>query len=122
MIPKEAVNSAVDNGVVFTCAMCTHFWMARGLGLDECRTLTRGPCAGPLKGMGYPYYQGALEGNLHSVCFICGGQPNGVLKTREGVMVGVCEKHREALFDFSGEVNGRPKTADSLEVEERQDG
>ena len=34
-------------------------------------------------------------------------------------MIGVCNKHKDALFDFSGEIDGRPDTADGLKVEEK---
>ena len=77
------------------------------------------PCAGPLRGMSYPHYDGILNDNLHSVCFVCGDQAQGVLRTKDGVMVGVCNKHKEALFDFSGSEDGRPDTADNLKVEEK---
>lgn len=118
MIPVELVKKATDSGVVFTCAMCLNFWRGQANGLSECRSLLPSPCAGPLRGMGYPHYDGELKGNLHAVCFVCGEQANGVLKTKDGVMVGVCDKHKDALFDFSGPVDGRPDSADDLEVEE----
>lgn len=118
MIPAELVKHALKNQVVFTCAMCKNFWKAQSLGLNECGKLLPSRCAGPLKGLAYPHYDGELKNNLHSACFVCGSQPNGVLRVKSGEMIGVCEKHKEALFDFSGAVDGRPDTADKLKVEE----
>lgn len=119
MIPAELVNRAVKSGVVFTCAMCKNFWRSQALGLEECRKLIPGPCAGPLKGLAYPYYDGDLKNCHHSVCFVCGSKADGVLKVKTGEMIGVCNKHKDALFDFSGEIDGRPDTADGLKVEEK---
>jgi len=119
MIPAELVKRATSSGVLFTCAMCKNFWRARSQGLDECRTITGKNCAGPLRGLSYPEYDGELKNHLHTVCFVCGAKPDGVLKTKDGKLIGVCKKHKEALFDFSGAVDGRPETADSLQVEEK---
>lgn len=121
MIPVELVKKATDSGVVFTCAMCLNFWRAKASNLNECRPLLSSECSGPLRGKGYPHYDGVLKGHLHTACFVCGCKPDGVLKTHDGVMVGICNKHRDALFDFSGPVDGRPETADSLKVEEKTD-
>lgn len=76
-------------------------------------------CAGPLSGLDYPHYDGILKGNLHSVCFVCGEPATGALRPKGGQLIGVCDKHKEALFDFSGAVDGRPETAESLQVEEK---
>lgn len=119
MIPTELVSIARAQGVVFTCANCLNFWRAQESGVGACSKLTPTPCSGPLKGNDYPHYEGVLAGHLHNACFVCGDKPTGVLKPKNGQLVGVCEKHKEALFDFSGSERGRPETADSLEVEER---
>lgn len=119
MIPPELVAHARAQGVVFNCAMCLNFWRAQERKLSGCDKITPSPCAGPLKGRDYPHYDGVLKSGLHNVCFVCGDKPTGVLRPKGGQMIGVCEKHKEALFDFSGAVNGRPETAESLEVEER---
>lgn len=120
MIPKELIAHARARGVVFTCATCLNFWRAESQGLSACRPLLPGACAGPLSGSDYPHYDGVLKGHLHNACFVCGDKPTGVLRPKNGQLIGVCEKHKEALFDFSGAVDGRPETADSLEVEERE--
>ena len=118
MIPPELVAHARAQGVVFTCAMCVNFWRAQAAGLSECRPLLPGPCSGPLRGRDYPHYEGPLKGHLHNACFVCGEKPTGVLRPKDGQFIGVCDKHKEALFDFSGAVDGRPKSADALKVEE----
>jgi hypothetical protein len=119
MISPDKIAHARAQGVVFTCATCEKFWRAVDMGLNECRPLTPTPCSGPLKGRDYPHYEGVLSGNLHHACFVCGDKPTGALRPKGGQLIGVCEKHKEALFDFSGKVDGRPETADKLEVEER---
>ena len=118
MIPPELVAHARAQGVVFTCAMCVNFWKARAAGLDECRSLLPGACSGPLRGSDYPHYDGVLKGHLHNACFVCGAPPQGVLKPKGGQYIGACNKHKEALFDYSGAVDGPPETADALKVDE----
>ena len=119
MCIRDSVERARAEGVVFTCAMCINFWRARASGAHECAAITPTPCAGPLRGKDYPHYEGVLKGHLHNACFVCGAPPVGVLKPKDGQLIGVCERHRESLFDFSGAVDGRPETADALKVESK---
>lgn len=100
MIRREDVVAAVAGGLSFVCAMCTKHWSASAHG-EGCRLPEVGGCGGPLAGLAFPAYEGALEGHLSMVCFVCGQDSTKSVEVLGRGIVGVCDGHVEMLSTFS---------------------
>ena len=95
-------SAAMANGVSFVCSHCTKFWWGIERRLDGCKaTHDKTPCAGPVRGMGFPQYDGPLKGQLKNFCFATGRPSTMVICLPDGSEIGVTDKGIEVISSFS---------------------
>lgn len=98
MNPKAAMAS----GVSFVCAHCTKFWWSVDRKLDGCKAQQeKRNCAGPIKGLGFPEYDGPLKGHLQNFCFVSGDVSTAVVVCKYGAYIGVTDRSIEMIKDYS---------------------
>ncbi len=104
-------------GYGFVCGNCTKLWAGLSAGHGACMAAVQGKtCAGPMKNMGFPEYEGPLKGNLVQFCFVCGKGSDYAAVTMHG-MVGVCAKHQPLLNSCTaGDEAPRFLTGDEVET------
>lgn len=99
---KLNVLAAMADGVGFVCASCDRYWWGKARN-SACQAAVVGEeCGGPLAGLSFPEYKGALTGRLERFCFVCGSDPTAWASVR-GVMIGVCGKHVSMIGSYSPE-------------------
>lgn len=77
-------------GFGFVCRMCNRLHERLDAGQVGCGER----CGGPLAGMDYPMYRGALEGALAAFCFVCGAEATcGIQVGGKIQAVGCCDRH-----------------------------
>jgi hypothetical protein len=99
MLKADQVELAIkQHGMSAVCAWCLKYWRARERdqkpGAWRCQATK--PCGGPMQGMAFPEYEGPLEGNLASVCYVCGGEPDAMVEIHGRGMVGVCKERKRS--------------------------
>jgi hypothetical protein len=47
-----------------------------------------------MQGLAFPEYEGPMEGNLVSFCYICGGKPDAAVEIHGQGMLGVCKERK----------------------------
>ena len=114
------VAGAVAKGVSFVCATCDKFWWGVQHGLDGCKASHEGKsCAGPVRGMSYPEYEGPLKGNLKRFCYATGKEPTMVMRMPDGGEVGSTERGLEIVMSYSeGRVKPRFITGEKPDLKD----
>jgi hypothetical protein len=88
-------------GYGFVCATCDRLTrpLAEGSHLEGCEAArARVRCGGPIVGMSFPAYEGALTKPAMAMhCFACGTNANKVLQAADGGYVGCCNEHMDMV-------------------------
>jgi hypothetical protein len=89
MIDSSAIIREMGTGLSAVCSHCVHWHNA--LDRDGVAKSCGKKCGGPAQGMAFPLYNGPLNGNLESICFIC-GQSAQAMVCIGGGRIGVCTR------------------------------
>lgn len=85
----------LEKRVTYACATCRHMLVAYESGTLDCGHIR---CGGPFIGRGYPERESWI--GLTRVCFVCGGEVDGVVDVR-GIFIGICREHMPLLERMS---------------------
>ena len=97
MLKADQVELAMKrHGMAAVCAWCLKYWRAREHDdkPGEWRCQSMKPCGGPMQGLAFPEYEGPMDDNLVSFCYICGGKPDAAVEIHGKGMLGVCKERK----------------------------
>lgn len=97
MITHDMIAAEVRAGLSYVCATCERYWDGRLKGLAGFRCTSIEPCGGPLGGMLFPQYRGALT-SFDLLCFVCGSPACGAVGDGNR-MFGFCSQHAPMLME-----------------------
>jgi hypothetical protein len=99
MQQESRTKELLAKGMAFPCAVCVKMWAALDKGSEVCEVGLNGThCGGPMVGMSFPFYEGALSRDvLVKFCFRCGDPASKLVEPTDGGIIGVCEKHLSML-------------------------
>jgi len=103
-VQAKNLQSDLQGGMAYVCALCHKWLRARDKGLDKCEAAQAGKaCGGPMAKMIFPLYEGPLESSQWGqFCFRCGEESDaGVQVPGEFRVLGVCGKHLEMLENMT---------------------
>ena len=98
MLTAEMAKREMETGLSAVCAWCEH-WHS-GKFFDGRAGCLRSGCGGPggRPPRAFPQYKGPLQGQLASICFICGKDADASVEFHGGKgMIGVCDAHTVIL-------------------------
>ena len=96
-----ALKALRADGFGFVCSTCKKLTRQldkgqHGRGCEE--AIAQRHCGGPITGLSFPLYEGALtKQTIAMTCFVCGMSASKILQAQDGGYIGCCNEHMKMV-------------------------